>query len=178
MMIELSNLIDYITNDFCYLACLSTHLFLDFPRRGMLFLVVVGHQQGHQPTCPHQLQRSRTHTLCVRANLPRNMTPLMLRRGRVRILRHRLGQKASPNASSCTPAAVPNGSGPVLEAIPSLQAWHEKQRLLFFAELFMRRRRWHCHEAARAETCCTRSTRPVRHFPRPHLVSIFATPCD
>ena len=37
-------------------------------------------------------------------------------------------------------------------AIPSLHALHEEQRLLFFAELLVRLHRWHCHEAARAET--------------------------
>ena len=36
-------------------------------------------------------------------------------------------------------------------AILSLQAWHEKQRLLFFAELLLQSQRWHCHKAARAE---------------------------
>ena len=36
-------------------------------------------------------------------------------------------------------------------AIPTLQALHEEQRLLFFAELLMRSHRWHCHEAATAE---------------------------
>ena len=36
-------------------------------------------------------------------------------------------------------------------AIPSLQAQHEKQRLLFFAESLIQSHRWHCHEAARAE---------------------------
>jgi hypothetical protein len=36
-------------------------------------------------------------------------------------------------------------------AIPSLQARHEKQHLLFFAELLVWSHRWHCHEAVRAE---------------------------
>ena len=36
-------------------------------------------------------------------------------------------------------------------AIPSLQAWHKKQRLLFFAESLIQSHCWHCHEAARAE---------------------------
>jgi hypothetical protein len=36
-------------------------------------------------------------------------------------------------------------------AIPSLQAWREKQSLLFFVELLIQLHRWHCHEAARAE---------------------------
>jgi hypothetical protein len=36
-------------------------------------------------------------------------------------------------------------------AILSLQARHEKQRLLFFAELLIQLHHWHCHEAARAE---------------------------
>ncbi len=36
-------------------------------------------------------------------------------------------------------------------AIPSLQAWHEKQHLLFFMELLIQLHRWHCREAARAE---------------------------
>ncbi len=35
-------------------------------------------------------------------------------------------------------------------AIPSLQARHEKQRLLFFAVLLAQPHRWHCHEATRA----------------------------
>ena len=42
------------------------------------------------------------------------MAPLMLRRGRLRILQHRVGQKASSNAFSCAPAALPDGS--VLDA--------------------------------------------------------------
>jgi hypothetical protein len=37
------------------------------------------------------------------------------------------------------------------EAIPSFHAWHEKQRLLFFAESLMLLHRWHCHKAAREE---------------------------
>jgi hypothetical protein len=32
-------------------------------------------------------------------------------------------------------------------AIPSLQARHEKQHLLFFAELLIQLHHWHCHEA-------------------------------
>jgi hypothetical protein len=36
-------------------------------------------------------------------------------------------------------------------AIPSLQARHKKQRLLFFAERLIQLYRWHCHKAARAE---------------------------
>jgi hypothetical protein len=36
-------------------------------------------------------------------------------------------------------------------AIPSLQAWCKKQRLLFFVESLIQLHRWHCHEAARAE---------------------------
>jgi hypothetical protein len=36
-------------------------------------------------------------------------------------------------------------------AIPSLQARHEKQRLLFFAESLIQSHCWHCHKAARAE---------------------------
>jgi hypothetical protein len=36
-------------------------------------------------------------------------------------------------------------------AIPSLQARHKKQHLIFFAELLIQLHRWHCHEATRAE---------------------------
>jgi hypothetical protein len=36
-------------------------------------------------------------------------------------------------------------------AIPSLQAQHEKQCLLFFAESLIQSHHWHCHKAARAE---------------------------
>ncbi len=36
-------------------------------------------------------------------------------------------------------------------AILSLQARHEKQRLLFFVELLIQLHSWHCHKAARAE---------------------------
>jgi hypothetical protein len=36
-------------------------------------------------------------------------------------------------------------------AIPSLQAQHKKQRLLFFVEMIIQLHHWHCHEAARAE---------------------------
>jgi hypothetical protein len=36
-------------------------------------------------------------------------------------------------------------------AIPSLQARHKRQPLLFFTELLIQLYRWHCHKAARAE---------------------------
>jgi hypothetical protein len=36
-------------------------------------------------------------------------------------------------------------------AILSLQARHEKQHLLFFAESLIQLDRWHCHKAARAD---------------------------
>jgi len=36
-------------------------------------------------------------------------------------------------------------------AFPSLQARHEKQRLLFFVVVLVQPHRWHCHEAARTE---------------------------
>jgi hypothetical protein len=36
-------------------------------------------------------------------------------------------------------------------SIPSLQARHEKQRLLFFVEFLKQLHCWHCHKAARAE---------------------------
>ena len=37
------------------------------------------------------------------------------------------------------------------EAIPSLQARHEKQGLLFFAELLVRSHCWNCQKAVRVE---------------------------
>jgi hypothetical protein len=47
-------------------------------------------------------------------------------------------------------------------AIPSLQAWHEKQRLLFFAELLIQLHCWHCHEATRAEADLSVLSIPLR----------------
>jgi hypothetical protein len=49
-----------------------------------------------------------------------------------------------PRPASSLAIAMPA----VLGAIPSLHPRHEKQRLLFFSELFMWLHYWHCHEAA------------------------------
>jgi hypothetical protein len=59
-----------------------------------------------------------------------------------------LEQKEAPPPPRALAIVMPTAlSG----AIPSLHALHEKQRLLFFAELLVRSHRWHCHEATRAE---------------------------
>ena len=59
-----------------------------------------------------------------------------------------LEQKEAPSPPGASGIVMPVAlSG----AFPPLHALHEKQRLLFFAELLVPSHRLHCHESARAE---------------------------
>ena len=111
MMIELSNMIDYITFEYtCYFKMSQLIYSLISHDAECCFYSSLATSRATDLLALTNFNGRWTHTFCVQANLPIIMAPLMLRRGLLRILQHRVGQKASSNAFSCAPAALPDGS--------------------------------------------------------------------
>ena len=119
MMIELSNMIDYITFEYtCYFKMSQLIYSLISHDAECCFYSSSATSRATDLLALTNFNGRWTHTFCVQANLPIIMAPLMLRRGRLRILQHRVGQKASPNASSCTTAAPsPTGRSSTLDGV-------------------------------------------------------------
>ena len=93
-------MINYISLECtCNLGCQTIHLFHDILRRGMLS-ICLRPLAGPPIYLPSPTAMS-VDAHCMRpSEPPQIMTPLMLRHGRLRVLQHRVGQKASLNASS------------------------------------------------------------------------------